>query len=136
MYLLTTVLPSLSIFGFEDQMGKRVRIEIHINHRAWKRIICNKLNSIPLHCDYNWDQLQMKFTKHIDRKSNLGFPRLVKDQQIFLKLTDKHLGKLTFKIILLHRHLNLKKLINRKNQHQNNNSSYLHLLPWQLQELQ
>ena len=32
----------------------------------------------------------MKCTKDIDKNSNLGFPRLVKDHQKILKLADKH----------------------------------------------
>ena len=41
-------------------------------------------------------------------------PDVIKDHQKFLKSGDKYLGKLTFKIILLHRNLNFKKIINRK----------------------
>ena len=69
----------------------------------------------------------MKCTKDIDEKSNLGFPRLIKDHQNFLKSADKHLGKLTFKIILLHRNLNFQKLINRKKMHQSIDS-YFHIV--------
>ena len=71
----------------------------------------------------------MKCTKDFDYKSNLGFPRLVKDHQKFLKSADKHLGKLTFKIILLHRNLNFQKLINRKKMHQSIDS-YFHIVLW------
>ena len=69
----------------------------------------------------------MKCTKDIDEKSNLGFPRLIKDHQKILKSADKHLGKLTFKIILLHRNLNFQKLINRKKMHQSIDS-YFHIV--------
>ena len=54
----------------------------------------------------------------------MGFPRLVKDHQKFLKSADKHLGKLTFKIILLHRNLNFWNIINRKKMHQSIDSYF------------
>ena len=53
---------------------------------------------------------------------------LVKDHQKFLKSADKHLGKLTFKIILLHRNLNFLNIINRKKMHQSIDS-YFHIVP-------
>ena len=53
---------------------------------------------------------------------------MVKNHQIFLKSADKHLGKLNFKMILLHRNLNFQKVINRKKMHQSIDS-YFHIVP-------
>ena len=46
----------------------------------------------------------MKCTKDIDKNSNLGFPRLVKDHQKFLKLADKHQRYINSTLFLLNSH--------------------------------
>ena len=46
----------------------------------------------------------MKCTKDFDYKSNLGFPRLVKDHQIFLKSADKRQRYINSTLFLLNSH--------------------------------
>ena len=51
----------------------------------------------------------MKCTKDIDKNSNLGFPRLVKDHQKILKSADKHQRYTKSTLFLLNSHEIIKK---------------------------
>ena len=51
----------------------------------------------------------MKCTKDINSDSNLGFPRLVKDHQKFLKSADKHQRYINSTLFLLNSHEIIKK---------------------------